>query len=167
MPEEEVPTIRHDDGMFQFRKKLEHAALSMEQLAGEVIVVFRKRDRERVLAVKKPVTRNDNLTEKETIRLMHEQAGRRPITAASLFCFSTRREHENARNMNSFLMHMEPDYVTLAVAARDHERYCWRVSKQAESMWWWSTRWTASHARWLISHGSWNSSMSTRCPLSR
>jgi hypothetical protein len=130
MKDGDIPVVCHDDGIFTYQKKLEAVKCGVVDFAKEVIAAFRECERAEKSKIKLTDLIDMGIPRKDARMVrdaMVEQAGH-CLIAASLHQSWTREEHENAFKLTGFIRHVEPDWVTLRIAAREHAGYCWRVA---------------------------------------
>lgn len=128
MDQDEVPVINHNDGIFEFRKRLEHGETSVTEFAWEVINAHRENERKRIGKIKR--LKKMNLkpeVERSVLEQMKRTAGEISF-AGDLYCFSSKEEHLHAKHLDSFYMHCEPDYDRRESGIRYHGKYCWKVA---------------------------------------
>lgn len=128
MNDHEAPVVNHDDGIFQFRKKLEFGETSVTEFALEVISAYLEKERKRVGKLKRPVTSIAGVPEKIVMECMRQTAGVITFAPTQLYCHSTKFEHENVKQLNSFFAHAEPVYDNRDGAVKYHGAYCWKVA---------------------------------------
>ena len=128
MADYEAPVVNHDDGIFEFQKKLEFGETSVTELALEVISAYLEKERKRVGKLKRPVVKVGGLPEKIVMECMRQNAGVISFAPTQLYCHSTKFEHENAKQLNSFFSHAEPVYDDRDGAVKYHGAYCWKVA---------------------------------------
>ncbi|MCW1883106.1 hypothetical protein OKA04_00090 [Luteolibacter flavescens] len=118
----------HDDGVFEFQKKLEHSPVGIAEFAQDVISAFRIKEQERVRKLKKPITTPRGIPLEVVMEDMRKRAGTISHASTQLHHFDTKYEHQNTKRLDAFVMHAEPVYSSLAVASKHHESYCWKVA---------------------------------------
>lgn len=128
-PGEDNPlVINHDDGVFQFPKKLVHAPVLLEDQARNVIEAYREREREKARAAKRPACLRNRQCVRDYRRDMVRNCERMPVSASVLYNGMTRHEHENAAELSSFYLFVEHDFASQAMASRYQEENFWKIA---------------------------------------